>query len=98
MAEFLWKAEHSGKISDDEKESYLGIFRLIRQVNKTDGAAIGQLVNADIPVTMRNLMTAVRTGKSYVDVRVDDNTGLREELKRSEKKRDRNGRHCFFRK
>ena len=85
MAEFLWKAEHSGKISDDEKESYLGIFRLIRQVNKTDGAAIGQLVNADIPVTMRNLMTAVRTGKSYVDVRVDDNTGLREEIKRSEK-------------
>jgi hypothetical protein len=84
-AKFLWKMEHTKGITEEEKESFLGIFRLIHQVNKTDGAVIGQLVNQQIPVTMRNLMMAVRTRKNTGnEFAVDEEFGYVEAVNRAE--------------
>lgn len=62
-SEYLWKLEQNHAISEDERSSYIGIYRLIKQVEKTDGAAIGALVNQGAELTMKNLLTAVRSEK-----------------------------------
>ncbi|MGN0351606.1 MAG: DUF6240 domain-containing protein [Roseburia sp.] len=81
FSKYLWKLEQNNEISEEERSSYIGIYRLIAQVEKTDGAAIGALVNQGAELTMRNLMTAVRTERrGSVDITVDDNFGEIEEL------------------
>lgn len=73
FSEYLWKLEHNNEISPEERESYIGIYRLMNQVEKTDGAAIGALIAQGGELTMRNLLTAVRSSKkSGMDYTVDD--------------------------
>lgn len=73
FSEYLWKLEHNNEISPEERESYIGIYRLINQVEKTDGAAIGALIAQGGELTMRNLLTSVRSSKkSGMDYSVDD--------------------------
>ncbi len=81
FAKFLWKAEHNSEISESEREAYIGVYRLLHQVEKSDGAAIGALISQGTDVTMRNLMTAVRssrhTGKEY---EINDKFGQLDDL------------------
>lgn len=73
FSKFLWKLEKNNQISEEERESYIGIYRLFAQVEKTDGAAIGSLINQGSDITMRNLLTAVRTKqKGAMDYTVSD--------------------------
>lgn len=73
FSEFLWKLEKKNEISEEERDSYIGIYRLISQVEQSDGAVIGSLINQGADITMKNLLTAVRTrGKSTMDYKVDD--------------------------
>ena len=73
FSEYLWKLEQNHSISKEERESFIGIYRLIHQIEKTDGAAIGALVSQGAEFTMRNLLTAVRSAKkSGMDYTVDD--------------------------
>lgn len=76
FAKYLYKLEQNEKISEEEKDAYIGIYRLIRQVEKTDGAAIGSLVHQGVDISFKNLLSAVRTKKkSGMDVTVDDEFG-----------------------
>ena len=77
FGEYLWKLEQSGEISEDERSAYIGIYRLIRQVENTDGAAIGALIHQGADLTMKNLLMAVRSGKRSggMDYAVDDDFG-----------------------
>ncbi len=81
FAKFLWKAEHTGEITAEEREAYIGVYRLLHQVDKSDGAAIGALISQGTEVTLRNLMTAVRsskhTGREYA---IDDDFGELEQM------------------
>ena len=81
FAKFLWKAERSADISDSERDAYIGVYRLLHQVEKSDGAAIGALISQGTEVTLRNLMTAVRsakhTGREY---EVNDKFGQLDEM------------------
>lgn len=81
FSKFLWKAEHNSEITESEREAYIGVYRLLHQVEKSDGAAIGALISQGTEVTLRNLMTAVRsskhTGKEY---EVDDKFGQLDEM------------------
>lgn len=75
-AKFLWKLEQTGDISQEERASYIGIYRMIYQVEAGDGAAIGALMMQGKDVTLRNLMTAVRSTKhSGQEYAVDDSFG-----------------------
>lgn len=76
FSKYLWKLEQNQEITGQERDSYIGIYRLLHQVSKTDGAVIGALVNQGADLTMKNLLTALRTYRnSGVDASVDDNFG-----------------------
>ncbi len=81
FAKFLWKAEHNSDINEEERNAYVGVYRLLHQVEKSDGAAIGALISQGSEVTLRNLMTAVRsskhTGKEY---EINDKFGSLDEM------------------
>lgn len=72
FSKFLWKLEQNNEISAEERDSYIGIYRLIAQVEKTDGAAIGALLNQGADITMKNILTAMRSTRKIVDYAVDD--------------------------
>lgn len=81
FAKFLWKMEHSEGISESDRNAYIGVYRLIHQVEAGDGAAVGALVHAGEDVTLRNLLTAVRSRKhSNREFTIDDNFGATKEL------------------
>lgn len=75
-SEFLWKMDKTNSVSDEEREAYIGIYRLLYQVEKTDGSVIGSLVNQGADITLKNLQTAVRNRKSAgIDVQVTEQFG-----------------------
>ncbi len=75
-SEYLYKLEKNHGITQEERESYIGIYRLFRQLEKTDGAAIGTLLHQGIEPTVKNLLTAMRSNKKHgMDHKVDDNFG-----------------------
>lgn len=78
---YLWKLEKENGISEEERKTYIGIYRLLNKVEKSDGAAIGSVLNAGQELTMSNLLTAVRTAKGKgIDTTVDDSFGGLESL------------------
>ena len=72
FSKYLWKLEKNHEITQQERDSYMGIYRLITQVEKTDGAVIGALMNQGADITMRNLLTAMRSGKKTVNYEIND--------------------------
>ncbi|MDE7321549.1 MAG: hypothetical protein K2N73_02260 [Lachnospiraceae bacterium] len=78
---FLQRLDRSNGISQDEREAYIGIYRMFRQIEKSDGAVIGSLVATGAQVNFKNMLSAVRTAADKnMDVRVDDGFGGLENL------------------
>ncbi|MBR5648895.1 DUF6240 domain-containing protein [Pseudobutyrivibrio sp.] len=81
FAKFLWKAQHNAQISESERDAFVGVYRLLHQVEKSDGAAIGALISQGTEVTLRNLMTAVRSSKhTGRDYEINDKFGALDEM------------------
>ena len=78
---FLQKLDRAGGISQEEREAYIGIYRLFNQIEKTDGAVIGSIVASGVQMNFRNMLSAIRTssGKN-MDVQIDDEFGALENL------------------
>lgn len=75
-SKYLWKMEQRQEITPEERDSYVGIYRLLNQIDKTDGAVIGALLNQGADLNMKNLLTAVRTTRNPgINVSVDDSFG-----------------------
>ncbi len=78
-SKFLLKAERNNKLTEEERESYVGIYRLLHKVAKSDGGDTGYLVNTDRDLTLANLLSAHRTTKATgMDVSLDENSGFAE--------------------
>ena len=78
-AEFLYALDKNKEITAEERESYIGIFRMLDKIAKKDGAAIGSVVNTESGLDFANLLSAVRSARfKGMDVKVDDGTGLSE--------------------
>lgn len=76
FSKYLWKMEQKQGITQEERDSYIGIYRLLNQIDKTDGAVIGALINQGAELSMKNLLTAVRTNRNPgINVSVDDSFG-----------------------
>jgi hypothetical protein len=85
FSKYLWKLEQNQQITPEERDSYIGIYRLLNQIDKTDGAVIGALVQQGADLTMKNLLSAVRTNRNPgINVSVDDNFGEADEVHRQE--------------
>lgn len=78
---FLYKLEQEKGISKEERDSFVGIYRLIRQVEKGDRRAIGRVVDDGRELSFANLLSAVRTGqKKQVNLVIDDRFGALKDL------------------
>lgn len=76
FARFLYKLDKDGSLSAGERESYIGVYRLVRQVEKADGRAQGYLLGSGAELTMENLLSALRSaGKGGMDYKVDEKFG-----------------------
>ncbi len=70
---FLYGLERNREITEEERDSYIGIYRLVRQIEKTDGAAVGALINTRAELHFANLLSAVRSGRfKSLDAKVGD--------------------------
>ena len=75
-SEYLYQLEMNQSITQEERDAYIGIYRLINQVVNTDGAAVGALMQHGTELTMRNLLTEVRSIRhGKVDVTIDEHFG-----------------------
>ena len=78
-AEFLYALDKTREITAEERETYIGIYRMLDKIEKKDGAAIGSVVETQGELDFANLLSAVRSAKfKGMDVRVDDSTGISE--------------------
>lgn len=76
FSRFLWKLDRQKEISAEERESMIGVYRLLDKIEKSDGAVIGQLVNEGRELSLKNMLDATRTRrKGGIDARVDDENG-----------------------
>lgn len=81
---YLYRLEQNKEITSEEKEAYIGIYRLLRQIEKGDGAAIGTVVSNKQELNLENLLSAVRTRKKgYVDAKIDDAFGLLSDMEKN---------------
>lgn len=79
FAKYLVELETKDGITPKERDSYIGIYRLLHQIQQSDGAAVGAVVKAGKELTLKNLLTEVRTGKSgKIDEKVEDELGNKE--------------------
>ncbi|MBR1703703.1 MAG: hypothetical protein IJ716_17455 [Lachnospiraceae bacterium] len=78
---YLYGLEQNHQITPEERDSYIGVYRLLHQIEKKDGAAIGAVLNTQAELQFSNLLTAVRSGKfRHMDVKASDEYGTLKEL------------------
>ncbi len=78
---YLWQLERSNSITEQERDGYIGVYRLLNNIEKTDGAAIGAVIQSKREMTLGNLLSAVRSIKGKgIDVEVDNSYGRLEGL------------------
>lgn len=80
-SKYLWQLEREEGITPEDKRAYIGIYRLLNNVQKSNGAAVGYVLHTNREMTLNNLLSAVSTIKSgKIDAQIDENFGL-DELK-----------------
>ncbi len=85
-SKFLYKLERQKGITEAEKESFIGIYRLFHTLKAGDYQAIGSVIKTGAKMTLGNLLTATRTQKASrhgMDYTVDDSFGGIDAINRS---------------
>lgn len=82
---FLYQLEQKKDITEEERKAYIGIYRMVHQVEREDGAAVGAVVNTGAELQFSTLLAAARSRRtSHMDWKVSDDTGLTQEIHFSE--------------
>ena len=77
FASYLRDMEAKGEVSAEERESYIGIYRMMNKLAKSGDREAGWLFANSSRLTVRNLLSAMRSRKNTgVDVSVDDEFGM----------------------
>ena len=72
-SKFLYKLDKNKAITEEERTAYIGIYRMLRQFEKTDNAGVGALINIGAEVSFKNMLSALRSQKKIgMDFMVDD--------------------------
>ena len=75
-ASFICKLDRANDVTEEEKTSFIGIYRLLDKIEKSDGKALGDLIKAEAGINFKNLLCAIRTGKSNgINVKMDSSVG-----------------------
>lgn len=78
---YLQKLEHQKGITEEERKAYMGVYRMFRQIEKSDGAVIGNIVATGAEMNFKNMLSAVRSkAKGKMDVSIDEEYGSLEKL------------------
>lgn len=73
---YLYNLEKNSGISQPEREAYIGIYRILSQIEKGDYASVGSVSLMEQELTLRNLLAAVRTIKTGgFDKKVNEDFG-----------------------
>ena len=79
--EFLYKLEKSSEITESEKSAFIGLYRLFRKIEKSDGKLVGDVIKADEKLTLLNIISASRSDRHVgTDIKIDDSFGALEKL------------------
>ena len=82
---FLYQLEQKKDITENERKAYIGIYRMVHQIEREDGAAVGAVVNTGAELQFSTLLAAARSRRtSHMDWKVSDDTGLTQEVRLSE--------------
>lgn len=77
FATFLRDVERRGEISPEERSGYIGIYRVLKKLERSGDREAGYLFANGSRLTVRNLITAMRSRRAAgMDVSVDDDFGL----------------------
>lgn len=79
FSQFLWNLERRNEITPENRKTYIGIYRALHMIQKSDRRAIGELVKEGGALTLQSLLTAARSIGRHMDTAVDDETGLTEQ-------------------
>jgi len=89
FATFLRDMENQGELTIEEREAYVGMYRVMEKLAKSGDREAGYLFANGGRLTVRNLITAMRSRKAAgVDVGIDDSFGMLKDLNVSGKKMD----------
>ena len=79
--EFLYKLEKSSEITESEKSAFIGLYRLFRKIEKSDGKLVGDVIKADEKLTFSYIISASRSDRQVgTDIKIDDSFGTLEKL------------------
>ncbi|MCR5255895.1 MAG: DUF6240 domain-containing protein [Acetatifactor sp.] len=83
---FLYSLERDKNITPEERDGFIGIYRLLNQIEKNDSSVIGAVVNAGAELNFENMLAASRSRKvKNMDFTIDDSFGEAVEVIKSEK-------------
>ena len=81
----MYQLEQKKDITENERKAYIGIYRMVHQIEREDGAAVGAVVNTGAELQFSTLLAASRSRRtSHMDWKVSDDTGLTQEVRLSE--------------
>ncbi len=84
-SKFLYRLEKNKEITPEERDAYIGVYRMLRQFEKSDGAVIGSVLKAQSDLSFKQLLTAARTAKrSGMNLLIDESFGGLTELNRQD--------------
>lgn len=73
---YLYELEQKQDITPEEREAYIGVYRMLRQIEKTDSAAIGRIVESGVNLSFDNILSAMRSAKKAgINITVDEQHG-----------------------
>lgn len=80
IAEAIHIMEQDGKLSGEEKESLIGVYRMLSTIERSKGAVLGFLMKNKLPLTMNNLFEAAKYLKqnkeNTIKADIDDGFGI----------------------
>lgn len=72
-SEYLYRLSHEADITPEERESYIGVYRLLRMVTEFDSRELGALMKNGEELSLKNLLKAERSRKKHgMDVTISD--------------------------
>ena len=89
FATYLRDVEKRGQISSEERAGYIGLYRVFKQLEKSGDREAGYLFANNSRLTVRNLITAMRSRKAVgMEAVVDDSFGMLADLQTRGEKMD----------
>lgn len=72
---FLLRMEESGTIPEEQRNAFIGIYRLLYRINKNDRAALGAAIASKKELTLASLLTEERSASGHIDSLIGDAFG-----------------------